>query len=62
MGFKFATFLRERTICGPEAEFGTCSQYSYPVCSQLDADSDAIYGVAIGEIGVDVHVKLGDSL
>ena len=41
--------------------FRTYSQYSYPICSQLEAASDVMSGVAVEEVDLDVSVKFGDS-
>ena len=40
---------------------GTYSQYSYPICSRLEAESDVISGVAVEEVGLDGTVKFVDS-
>ena len=42
-------------------DFGTYSQYSYPIFIGLEAASDVIPSVAVGEIGRAAHVKLDDS-
>ena len=36
-------------------------KYSVTFCSQLEVASDVISGVPAGEVGLDVHVKFGDS-